>query len=182
MKKIFKIMVALVLMLTFTFTITACNGEGKDADPTTLTVADVFQDIEMSTLYDKKEITYSQMNSATTINGDDVILKYKCIASYDFEVSKIIIKFKSSYTDYRVGDKINFQIFDNAEMKPDAPDVAEKALILESSADFNKEHTIEFTFTSDEFVVAKNKILGVYCWDHMGVSTISVNIQGRVIK
>lgn len=182
MKKLFKIMIALVLMLTFTFTITACNDEGKDVDPATLTVADVFQEVEMSTLNEKKNITYSQMTSKITINEGDAFVRYKCIASYDFEISKIIIKAKSSYSEHIIGDKFWIQIFDNPNMGGSSPTVAEKKVKFETSSDFNKEHTIEFTFATGEFVISKNNMVGVSCACKDKTETYSVEIVGKVIE
>lgn len=176
MKKLFKIMIALVLMLTFTFTITACNDEGKDVDPTTLTVADVFQEVEIRNILEDKteKLSYSEVEDKY-FSANRGSLRFKCYASYKFEVSKIVIKSQELSDDYTHGNYSLFMIY----YKDNSP-VVEKKYNYTSENDFNIEHTTEFAFSSGELVIEKNKVIELDC-SGSGATKFSIQILGSVI-
>lgn len=186
MKQLKKILMAMVLMLTMAFTLASCNNE-NNVDPATITTAEVFEKIEMTAINDdveEKNVSYAEMSSATSCDSKKSgVLRFKCSASYKFEVSKIVVKAQSSYTEHKTGDKFLVYIYDNSAMGFSDPSIKNNTLTFQNDTDFNKQHTITITFTSGEFVVEKNGIVGIACsgGKHGYTSFTNIEIFGKVI-
>lgn len=190
MKKYFKIIITLVLMLTFAFTITACKSTNndEDIDIDSLTTSDVFQKINielMNATFKTSSITYSQLSSSNGFDPDKCSsTQIYLYASYKFEVSKIKAKFQSSYTDHTVSDGYQLGVANGKYSIDTNPFVRNQTVRFNSSEDFNKQHSIEYTFSSGELVIEKGKIL--FLWAAGGkdkyTTWSNVEIYGKVIK
>lgn len=190
MKKLFKIMIALVLMLTFTFTITACNDDSAGADGTNskeLTVADIFNNIEYIVVATgkTKKVSYEELSGSTTLDESKSSgIKIKAYASHKFEITKITAKYQSLYDNHTSSDGYTYAIYNTTSFK-DANRIVRKEVDFENTSNYNKQHTIEITFKSGELVIEKNKGVGMWLSSSGETGTTywtNIEIYGNVIE
>ncbi|MGM9970868.1 MAG: hypothetical protein ACI35W_00480 [Anaeroplasmataceae bacterium] len=190
MKKYFKIIITLIIMFTFAFTITACKSTNNDddIDVDSITTSDVFQKINITLMkagMKTSSITYEQLSSSSGFDPDKCnSTQINLYASYKFEVSRIKAKFQSSYTDHTISDGYELSVANGKYSMHSNPFVRDQHVSFKSSEDFNKQHSIEYAFSSGELVIEKGKIL--FLWvagGKDGYTTWSnVEIYGKVIK